>query len=140
MRRFAPTLLMSVLILSGSSLMAAAGAASEESWLSETWNSVKEFTIEQKDQAVADSRRAMDEFDAQMEQLDAEASKDAAEMSEGWDETKAELAELRAKAEVKLDQLGQASAESWDNVKQEFGQAVQELEDAYERARSDHGS
>lgn len=139
MRRLALPLLMSVLVLSGG-LAAAAAAESEESWLSETWNSVKEFTIEQKDRAVADSQDAMDKFDQQMEQLDAEASEDSAEMSEGWDDTKADLAELRANAQTKLDKLGDASAETWDDVKQEFGHAVQELEAAYERARSDHGT
>lgn len=137
MRRFALSLLISAFMLSGISLVAAAGAASEDTWLSETWSSVKDFTIEQKDKAVAESQSAMDTFDAQMDQLDAEASTDSAEMSAGWENTKAELSDLRAKAQSKLDQLGDASADTWDDVKQEFGDAVQELEDAYNKARSD---
>jgi len=136
MRRFALSLMMSALMLSAMSLMTVAGAQSEDTWLSETWNSVKDFTIEQKDKAVAESQSAMDRFDAQMDLLDAEASKDSAEMSAGWEDTKAQLAELRGKAQTKLDRLGDASADTWDDVKQEFGDAVQELEDAYNKARS----
>ena len=140
MRRFALSLLTCALVLSGMSLMAAANAASDEDWLTETWTSVKEFTIEQKDQAVAESQSAMDRFDEQMDMLDAEASKDSAEMSEGWEQTKAQLADLRDNAQSKLDQFGDATADSWDNVKQEFGDAVQKLQDAYNNARSDLGS
>ena len=140
MRRFALPLLMSVLLLGGLSLAPAAGAASEESWLSDTWNSVKDFTIEQKDKVVGDSQSAMDRFDLQMEEMDAQASKDAAAVSQGWENTKAQLADLRANAQSKLDRLGSATEESWASVKQEFGEAMQKLEDAYNKARGDLGS
>jgi hypothetical protein len=140
MRRFALPLLMSVLVLSGISLIQAARAASDETWLSETWNSVKEFSIDQKDKAVADGQKAMDRFDMQMEEMDAQASKDSTAMSQGWDKTKAQLGELRDNAQTKLDQLGPATKDSWESVKQEFGDAVQKLEDAYNKARNDLGS
>ena len=58
-------------------------------------------------------------------------------MSEGWEQTKSQLGELRDNAQSKLDQMGDATADSWDNVKQEFGDAVQKLQDAYNDARSD---
>jgi len=135
MKRLALSLLISVCMLSGISLMTVAGAQSEDTWLSDTWNSVKNFTIEQKDKAVADGQSAMDKFDAQMDQMDAQASKDSAAMSAGWEDTKAQLAELRDNAQAKLDQMGDASADSWEGVKQEFGDAVQKLEDAYNKAR-----
>jgi hypothetical protein len=135
-RRFALSLIMSTLVLTATSLTSVAGAQSEDTWLSETWNSVKDFTIEQKDKAVADGQSAMDKFDAQMDQLDAQAAKDSAEMSAGWEDTKAQLAELRDNAQAKLDQMGDATADSWEGVKQEFGDAVQKLEDAYNKARS----
>lgn len=137
MRRFALPPLFGFVLVSGLSVMAAAGAATEDSGLSEAWNAVKEFTVEQKDKAVAESQRAMENFDRQMEQLDAQASKDAAEMSQGWQETKARLAELRANAQTQLDRLGQATAETWEDVKQEFGDAVEDLDDAYDNARED---
>lgn len=136
MKRLALSLLISVCMLSGISLMTVAGAQSEDNWLSDTWNSVKDFTIEQKDKAVADGQSAMDKFDAQMDQMDAEASKDSAEMSAGWEDTKTKLAELRDNAQAKLDQMGNATADSWESVKQEFGDAVQKLEDAYNKART----
>ncbi len=135
MKRLALSLLISVCMLSGISLMTVADAQSEDTWLSDTWNSVKNFTIEQKDKAVADGQSAMDKFDAQMDQMDAQASKDSAAMSAGWEDTKAQLAELRDNAQAKLDQMGDASADSWEGVKQEFGDAVQKLEDAYNKAR-----
>ena len=138
MRRLALSLTMSALMLSAMSLMSAAGAQNEDTWLTESWNSVKDFTIEQKDKAVAESQSAMDRFDAQMDQLDAQASKDSAEMSAGWEDTKAQLADLRDNAQAKLDQLGDASADTWDNVKHEFGDAVQKLEEAYNNARSNN--
>lgn len=140
MRRFALPLAMSALILSGVSQIPVAGAASDENWLTESWNSVKEFSVEQKDKTITESQAAMDRFDAQMEQLDAEAGKDSAEMAEGWEQTKSQLGELRDNAQSKLDQMGDATADSWDNVKQEFGDAVQKLQDAYNDARSDVGS
>ena len=137
MRRFALSLMMSALMMGAMSLMTIASAQSEDNWLTDSWNSVKDFSIEQKDKAVAQSQSAMDKFDAQMDLLDAEASKDSAEMSAGWEETKSQLAELRDNAQAKLDQLGDASADTWDGVKQEFGDAVQKLEEAYNNARSD---
>ena len=140
MRRIALPLLMSALLLSGLSLVSAASVAAEETWLSDTWNAVKDFTIEEKDKVVSDSRGAMDRFDMQMDEMDAQASKDAAAMSAGWENTKAQLAELRANAQAKLERLGPASEDSWASVKQEFGDAVQKLEDGYNKARSDLGS
>ncbi len=136
MRRFALPLLLSVALVSGWSILAPV-AATEDSGLTEAWNAVKEFTVEQKDKAVAESQQAMDNFDRQMDQLDAQASKDSAAMSQGWEETKARLAELRANAQTQLDRLGQATAETWDDVKQEFGHAVEDLDDAYHTARED---
>lgn len=136
MRRFALPLLLSVALVSGWSILTPV-AATEDSGLTEAWNAVKEFTVEQKDKAVAEGQQAMDNFDRQMDQLDAQASKDSAEMSQGWEETKARLAELRANAQTQLDRLGQATAETWDDVKQEFGDAVEDLDDAYDTARED---
>jgi len=140
MRRLALTVLRTVLLLGGLSLATAASAAAEDTWLSDTWNSVKDFTIEQKDKVVDDSQIAMDKFDLQMDELNAQASEDKAAMSEGWENTKAQLVELRANAQAKLDQLGSATQDNWASVKQEFGAAVQKLEDAYNKARSDQGS
>jgi uncharacterized protein (DUF3084 family) len=137
MRRFALPLLFGFVLVSGMSVLAAAGAATEDNGLSEAWNAVKDFTVEQKDKAVADSQRAMENFDRQMDELDAQASKDSAAISQGWEETKARLAELRANAQTQLDRLGQATAETWDDVKQEFGHAVEDLDDAYDNARKD---
>lgn len=140
MRRLALTVLRAVLLLGGLSLATATSAAAEDTWLSDTWNSVKDFTIEQKDKVVDDSQIAMDKFDLQMDELNAQASEDKAAMSEGWENTKAQLAELRANAQAKLDRLGSATQDNWASVKQEFGDAVQKLEDAYNKARSDQGS
>jgi hypothetical protein len=136
MRRFGLPFVMSVVLVSGLSLTAAAGSATEEDGLTEAWNNVKSFTIEQKDKTVAESQRAMDNFDRQMEQLSAEGSKDASEMSQGWEDTKAQLSELRAKAGTQLERLGNATGETWEDVKQEFGNAVEELDEAYDNARN----
>ena len=140
MRRLALSLMMTVLLVGGLALAPASSAASEETWLSDAWNSVKDFTIEQKDKVVADSQIAMDRFDLQMDEMDAQASKDSDAMSQGWENTKAKLGELRADAQAKLDRLGPATQDSWTSVKEEFGEAVQKLEDAYNKARSDLGS
>ncbi len=82
----------------------------------------------------------MDKFDLQMDELHAQASEDGTAMSEGWENTKSQLSDLRAKAQAKLDQLGDSSDDGWDSAKEAYGDAVQNLEDAYNKARSDLGS
>lgn len=134
MRRFALPLLLSAALVCGWSVLAP-GAATEDNGLTNAWNAVKDFSIEQKDKAVAEGQRAMENFDAQMKQLDEQASKDSTEMSQGWEDTKSHLADLRDKVQMQLDRLGQASADTWDEVKQGFGHAVENLNTAYSSAR-----
>lgn len=139
MKSFAIPVVLGLGLAVGASLGAPAASAAE-SGISEAWNSVKGFTIEQKEEVVSEGQRAIDNFDAQMEQLDAEASKDSAEISAGWEETKTRLGELRDNAKVQLDKLGEASEETWEDLKREFGQSVDDLNDAYDNARNDLGS
>lgn len=140
MRRFSLSLLTGALMLSGVTLATATTAVAEDSWLSDAWNSVKHFSVDQKDKVVNDSRIAMDKFDLQMDQLHAQASEDGTAMSEGWENTKSQLSDLRDKAQAKLDALGETSDDSWDSAKEDYGNAVQDLEDAYNKAASDLGS
>lgn len=136
LRRIALPLLLGVLALGISSYPADVRATTKSDSLTKAWEDVKDFAMDQKEKAVQEGQRIMESFDVQMARLEADASRDKAEMTEDWQKTKAQLADLRAKAESHLEQLEGATDETWEDVKRGFGSALQELENAYRDARS----
>src|SRR5438309_1605017 len=68
---------------------------------SETTDKIKGYSVEKKNEAVAYGKKLVSGLDVKLKELEA----------------------LRANAGKKLDELGRATAESWDRVKHGFAEA-----------------
>jgi hypothetical protein len=92
----------------------------------------KDYTIEKKNEAVAHGKRLLRDADSKLKQLEAKAGKATGEVKAAQ-EVK-DLKAKRAQAAQKLDEMGKASAASWDNVKQGFTDAYKDLQQGFEKA------
>ena len=86
----------------------------------ETWDNVKTYTVEKKEEAVAYGKKLVRETDRQINGLEKSAAK--------------ELHAKRLQAGKKLDEMSKASAAAWEEAKNGFADAYKDLRQAYERA------
>ena len=107
----------------------------------DTAETIRGYTVERRDEAIATARRATDEIDRQMERLQTQ-------MSEGWsrmssasrERSRQAMADLRTRRNTLAEWVGgmkHGSADAWNNVKAGFGRSYDELAVALRKARSD---
>lgn len=110
----------------------------------EALDAMKDFTVEQKDKALAQGREMLDSVDRQIEKLDRKISDTAqdvsAETREDWRRQKARLIEMREEAADRLDRLGESTSEAWGDIKDGFAEAFGALSDAVSDAVDEAGS
>ena len=100
----------------------------------EAADAIKGYTVEKKSEAVAYSKKLMSDLDAKIKDLEAQVSRDtSAAKADGQRQLK-ELKATRDSTAKKADELGRASAESWDSVKHGFADSYKDLNKAYEAA------
>jgi hypothetical protein len=100
----------------------------------DAWDAFKEYTHARKNDAVTHGKKLMKETDAKMKQLQGKASKASGDAKVAYEKQLEELKAKRAAAGKKLDELGKASAASWEDVKRGFADAYEDLHHAYEKA------
>ena len=100
----------------------------------ETWDNVKTYTVEKKDEAVTYGKKLVREADQQIDGLEKGAAKASNEVKAQYQKEMKELRAKRAQAATKLDQMGKASAAAWDEAKNGFADAYKDLHQAYDRA------
>lgn len=105
----------------------------------ETGRAIKDYTVEQRDEAVKSAKAGLDELDASIRRLERKLESD-------WDKMDAAA---RKKARATLDALRRqrnelaewygglkhGSAEAWDEVKAGFSKSYDALKGAFARAR-----
>ena len=101
---------------------------------------IKGYTVEKKNEAVAYGKKLMSDLDVQIKDLEKRVASDtsaaAADAKRQGKDIK-ELADLkaaRAKTGKQLDEMSKASAESWDGVKHAFADSYKDLQKAYDAA------
>jgi hypothetical protein len=106
----------------------------------DTTDTIKSYSVEKKNEAVAYSKKAMSDLDVKIKDLEKQLSSDtsaaAADAKRQGKELK-ELADLkaaRAKAGKQLDELSRASKDSWDGMKHAFADSYKDLQKAYDEA------
>jgi len=100
----------------------------------EAADAIKGYTVEKKSEAVAYSKKLMSELDAKIKDLEAQVSRDtSAAKADGQRQLK-ELKATRDKTAKKADELGRATAASWDSVKTGFADSYKDLNKAYDEA------
>jgi len=100
----------------------------------EAADAIKGYTVEKKNEAVVYAKKLVSDLDAKIKDLEAQVSRDtSAAKADGQRQLK-ELKATRDKTAKKVDELGRASAESWDSVKHGFAESYKDLNKAYENA------
>ena len=100
----------------------------------EAADAIKGYTVEKKSEAVAYSKKLMSDLDVKIKDLEAQVSRDtSAAKADGQRQLK-ELKATRDKTAKKADELGRATAASWDSVKHGFAESYKDLNKAYDTA------
>ena len=100
----------------------------------DTTDKTKSYSVEKKNEAVAHGKKAMSDIDAQIKQLEAQMSRDASATKADAQRQMKELKGKQAETSKKLDELGKASASSWDATKHSFAEAYKDLQKSYDKA------
>ena len=100
----------------------------------EAWDTVKAYTVEKKNEAVAYSKKLVSESDTKIKELEARASKASGDTKVQYDKAVKNLKAKRAQTSKKLDEMGKATGTAWDSAKNGFADAYKDLHEAYEKA------
>jgi len=100
----------------------------------EAFEAFKAYMIDKKNDALAHGKVLLDKTDAEIDKLQAEADEASGDAKVAYEEEIENLKAKRAVAAKKLDELGDASADSWDDAKAGFTEAYKALYDAYKEA------
>jgi DNA repair exonuclease SbcCD ATPase subunit len=95
---------------------------------------IKGYTIEKKNEAVAHGKKLVSDLDVKIKDLESRISRDTSSAKADLQRQLSELKAKRAQAGKKLDELGKATAESWDSVKHGFADAYKDLQTAFDKA------
>jgi outer membrane murein-binding lipoprotein Lpp len=127
-------LLMLCLLAPGQPAVAQTTASDISKKTAEAWNTVKSYTVEKKNDAVAYGRKLVRGTDRQIKSLERRAAKASGEAKTQLDSDVQELKAKRAAASRKLDEMGKATGAAWDEAKNGFADAYKDLQDSADRA------
>lgn len=104
----------------------------------EAVEAIKEYSAEQKDEAVKKGRAVLDHLDVHIEQLESRIKKDWDKMGDAARKTaKASLEAIQKQRDELAKWLGsmkQSSSGAWEEVKKGFVQSYESLSDAFNKA------
>jgi len=98
----------------------------------EAADAIKGYTVDKKNEAVAYAKKLVSDLDAKIKDLDAQVARDTSAAKADAQRQLKELKATRDKTAKKADELGRASAESWDSVKRGFADSYKDLHKAYD--------
>jgi peptidoglycan hydrolase CwlO-like protein len=105
-----------------------------------TTGEVKSYTVEKKNEAVAYSKKLVNDFDVKIKDLETQISKDTSAAGadakrQGKDlKELADLKAARAKASKSADELSKASKDSWADAQKAFHDSYKDLQKSYDAA------
>lgn len=105
-----------------------------------TMGEVKSYTVEKKNEAVAYSKKLVNDFDVKIKDLETQISKDTSAAGadakrQGKDlKELADLKAARAKASKSADEMSKASKESWADAQKAFHDSYKDLQKSYDAA------
>ena len=100
----------------------------------EAWATVKSYSAEKKEEAMAYGRNLVRETDRQIDSLEKQAAKASGEAKAQLERELKDLKAKRAVAAKKLDEMGKAGNAAWDEAKDGFADAYRDLERGYQKA------
>lgn len=118
------------------SMSAVAGTTSEDvaRQTEDAAKTFKNYLIEKQKEAAAYGKTLLEKTDREIDALSAEAGEASGDAKDAYRETIDDLNQKRALAAKKLDELENASEDSWDAAKNGFAEAYEALYDAYREA------
>jgi len=103
----------------------------------ETGEAIRDYTIEKKDEAVAEARKITADLDAKIKELKAAAARQTGEAKTRALAQIKDLEAKRATASKKASDLGRATKASWERAKDGFADAYRDLATAYDKAAAE---
>ena len=100
----------------------------------DTWDNVKSYTVEKKDEAMAYSKKLVRQTDREIKELDQKAAKASGEAKAQFQSDMQELKAKRKQASQKLDAMGKATGAAWDEAKNGFADAYKDLRESTDKA------
>lgn len=101
-------------------------ARQTEDWL----KTIKAYLIEKKNDAMVRGKELLNESDREIDKLTQKAATASDDAKAAYHKDIERLKEKRAVAARKLDEMGNATRNSWDDAKKGFAEAYQDLHDA----------
>lgn len=118
-----------------------ASAAEVKQEVAETYQALKRYTLEQRDQAVKTADEKLQQLDQQIAELQKKVDQDWQEMSQtSRDKTRETLKALQKQREKAAEWFGgmrHSSADAWDEVKKGFADSVDRLGQAFDKAKKE---
>ena len=144
-RLMVPVILFTALFFGTSGLSLAAHHETEETTASDVkeeamqaYEVFKDYTLEQRDEAMAAAQEKLSELDQRIAELQEKIDQEWQKMSQATrQKTRASLYELRKKREDLAEWLGgirYSSAEAWEEVKKGFVDSYNRMEEAFDQA------
>ena len=99
-----------------------------------TWDKVKSFSHQQKNEAMAAGKKLIAETDKKIAALARQTKTATAETKAAHEANMQELQDKKKAAQAELDKMGKASGEVWDATKTGFADAGKALGAAYDKA------
>ncbi|HON37594.1 MAG: hypothetical protein ACOX3E_05510 [Desulfomonilia bacterium] len=113
-------------------------SADVEREVEEAAEAIRDYSIEQRDEALRQGRKAMDDIDSRIirfrEQISEHWNEMEPEMRSQARETLKALQQQRSEVARRLDELRTSSAGAWEEVKQGFVRSYEDLRRSFERA------
>ena len=94
---------------------------------SEAFSAARDAFNQQKDKAFSDIRSRLGDLDEKINQIGQDMKNEAPEIKARREENMRKIREAKAALDRKVQELGKASAETWDTVQKETEKAYQEL-------------
>ena len=105
----------------------------------ETGRAIKDYTVEQRDEAIKKAKAALDDLDARIRRMERKLDGEWERMDQGArKKARATLDTLRRERNEAAEWYGglkHGSAESWEQVKAGFVKSYQALKESFARAR-----
>ena len=100
----------------------------------EAVDTLKSYSVEKKNEAVAYGKKMMKAADRDIKKLERAASKASDDTKAQFQQDLKDLKATRAAAASELDKMGKASGEAWDGTKDAFANAYKDLRDGVANA------
>jgi hypothetical protein len=123
--------LTALLALGSTSALAASHLASEKQ---STWEDVKTWTHEKKNDAVATGKKMIAATDKKIDEMQAQAKKAGTDTSDAHKKNMAELQAKKAAAAAELAKLEKAGATAWTGTRDAFAAAYKDLTESSDKA------